>query len=249
MLSTLRKDLPARTAIRLIALLNWYDETPAFLHECVESLATVGVDHLVAVDGAYHAYPDAKPTTGTRQAHTFHTACARHRIGCTVHTPQAPWAGNELEKRTFLFRLAHTIATPTEDWLLVADADELWEADTPTTLRTQLEQTPHDVATLHIREYVDTGHTNRDTARKAFRAHPTGIRVHGAHYIYVDGDNRVLWGVAGRDIPAHTVHGVHVTHRPAARPTHRTTMRNQYYTHRAAQRLEASAWDILHSAW
>jgi hypothetical protein len=54
-----------------------------------------------------------------------------------VHVPQDRWLGNETEKRSFLFRLGHALAVPGEDWLVVADADEVWEP--AGSLRSELE--------------------------------------------------------------------------------------------------------------
>lgn len=50
----------------VIAVLTWYEETTKSLIAAVSSASTF-VDHLVAVDGAYHAFPEARRGSGPEQ--------------------------------------------------------------------------------------------------------------------------------------------------------------------------------------
>ena len=44
-------------------------------------------------------------------------------MSCTIHVPQGPWLGNEVEKLNEILRIAPGI--PMEDWYFRMDADEL----------------------------------------------------------------------------------------------------------------------------
>ena len=50
--------------VKLHGLLSFYDEPETSLLACIDGLANAGVDHLLAVDGAYQLYPDAKAADG-----------------------------------------------------------------------------------------------------------------------------------------------------------------------------------------
>jgi hypothetical protein len=111
--------------MRLFALLNWYDESPTWLATTITSLTNIGVDHVIAVDGAYYLYPHARARSGAEQAEAVHFACDSVGIGLTMERPQDGWLRSEAEKRTHLFRLAMAIGTTGEDWLFAIDADEV----------------------------------------------------------------------------------------------------------------------------
>lgn len=193
--------------MKLIGLLCWYDESPSWLAACVASMAAAGVDHVVAVDGAYRLYPEGRPRSSGNQQETILKVAYGTGIGATVHAPQELWAGNEVEKRGFMFKLAEQIAVPGRDWYLVMDADEiLVKADQ---LRAALDATDLNVAELLALEYQDPL-SNPTTAkaarqinwprehgfkvRKFFRALP-GLTVEGNHYTYgVPGNDVKLWG-------------------------------------------------------
>jgi hypothetical protein len=61
--------------LRLHGLLAFYDEPESSLLACVDALADAGVDHLVAVDGAYELFPDAKPASPVNQHAAIVLAC------------------------------------------------------------------------------------------------------------------------------------------------------------------------------
>jgi hypothetical protein len=190
---------------RIIALLSWYDEHDQWLSACITSLIP-HVDHVIAVDGAYGLFPEAKPQSRSDQATAIVETCHAASIGLTLHRPQHVWIGNEIEKRNRLFRLAELEAEP-DDWYFVVDADCILEK-APHDLRQQLADTEHDNATISVwergdpyrnkarLEYESTTAVPADchyTVRALFRAIP-GLHVAGAHYRYVTPDGRLQWG-------------------------------------------------------
>lgn len=108
---------------RCTGLLCWYDEPLELLAAHISSQAGV-IDHLVAVDGAWAAYPDAQPSSDPQQARLIKEICDGLRIGLTLHTPRSVWAGNEVEKRNFSLALAEAV-TREDGWYYSGDADEV----------------------------------------------------------------------------------------------------------------------------
>lgn len=224
--------------MRLIALVSWFDEQAAWLAELVASLATAGVDHVVAVDGAYALYPHGRGNSGSEQGRVVAATALGAGMGCTVHQPAFPWVGGEVEKRSVMFALGHLAAVPDEDWLVVADADEVWEQ--PHGLRDALSGTELDVAEVMLVERTGHGRSNA-MIRKCFRAQPGGIWVEDRHCRYVAADGRVLWDQArrGEEVEALTLMDVRVLHRPGEREAHRTVDRLDYYVRRRELNAEA----------
>jgi hypothetical protein len=217
--------------MRLVALLSWFDENPAWLAEVVASLAGT-VDHIVAVDGSYALYPEARGSSGTEQADAVTGTAQGARMGVTLHVPQWPWVGNEVEKRTAMFALGHLAAEPGEDWLVVVDADEVWTHTAG--LRDALARTDLDVAEVLLYERVAQGdhELNRSMIRKCFRAQPDGIRLVGTHCHY-EAAVGALWNSHGPQVPAEQLMDVRVRHRPAGREAYRTRRRLAYYDRRS----------------
>lgn len=214
--------------MKVVGLLSFYDEKANHLSASVGSLCRAGVDHVVAMDGAYQLYPDGTGYSGPEQHEAIRQACHDHGTGCTIVTPPGVWAGNEIEKRTALFRVGHALCDPYTDWMFVIDADE--QITHASDWRDQLEHTTRDVgAVLHGEPGV-----RPRSERRLFRAHPDGIRVHGAHYFYIDGEQRVLWGPGQID---RELVDIQMLHRPRARTEARNIARNVYYE----MRLQANA--------
>lgn len=193
--------------MRLVACLAWFDESPTMLAACIASLRKLPVDHLVAVDGAYRLFPGASAISSVDQTNAVTWTCQSAGIGLTLHQPSTPWRGNEIEKRTAMFKLATCLLTE-EDWLVVIDADEAVEhAVDHNLLVDQLCATNLDVATCQLKVHVDPlesdesafvsrmssiGHT-LSPARRFFRALPD-LRVEHAHHYYLAGHPaHVLW--------------------------------------------------------
>jgi hypothetical protein len=166
--------------VKLAALLCWFDEPVDWLAGCVASLAKARVSHVVAVDGAYGLYPGAMRTWTSPgdQAHVIMETARNLDVGCTVHVPDGPFAGNEVEKRSLAFELGRSTAA---DWFLVVDADEL-VLQAPFDLAAALDSTGEDVANVMMVERGDLG--GMYPSPRLFRNQP-GLRLHDSHYLYV----------------------------------------------------------------
>lgn len=212
--------------VRVIGLLNWYEENPAWLAECVASASTL-CDHLIAVDGPYAAFPGAmrRPASGTDQAETIQRVAAGVGMGCTIHTSREPWWGGEVAKRDFMFKLGLTFAKA-DDWFLRIDADEVLSGVQPWT-RDTLEESPYDVAELNI--YTNEPEVGEYSSpfRCLYRALPD-IAIEHTHY-YVTAGRRVLngGGVLWQE-PADFLDGVRLEHRTHQRPIGRKALKNAY---------------------
>jgi hypothetical protein len=105
------------------AALIWYDEHPEDLAACIRGMASIA-DRVVAVDGAYARYPDARVTSPPEQVEAIADTAASVGLDCSVHIPDRLWAG-QVEKRSFL--LAE--AAKGSDWIAIADADWIIHGD------------------------------------------------------------------------------------------------------------------------
>ena len=181
--------------MKIVGLLSWYEESPAWLVECVASAARV-CDHLIAADGPYAMFPGAlrKPFSGTEQADAILRTAAGAGIGCTLHAPREPWWGGEIEKRDFMFHIGSAFTTAA-DWYLRIDADEFLTT-VPPDVKQRLAATELNVAEVtlwereasaQVAELVDTSADYETPFRCLFRALPS-IRIEQAHYI-VTADN------------------------------------------------------------
>lgn len=220
--------------MRIIACLVWYDEKASFLAELVASLGKGGIDHIVAVDGAYAIYPDAKGNSGSEQADVIASTALGAGMGVTMHQPRRldPWWGNEVEKRTALFTLAHHVAEPGVDWLLVADADEI--------LLTGINRIKLEAVTDPVVEFtIEERGGKQFPMRKLFRAHERGITVQGYHARYLDGDGNVLWGPSEEiNTIAADMWDTRIRHRPDDRHSWRRRDQKEMYRMREALRIE-----------
>lgn len=228
--------------MKVIGLLNWYEENPNWLAECVASASRL-CDHLIAVDGPYAAFPGAlkKPSSGTEQADAIARTAAGAGMGCTIHSPRQPWWGKEwggeVEKRDFMFKLGMTFAQP-GDWFLRIDADEVL-TDVPSTTIRQLADSDQHVAEVTIWEREAANHIAtaansvgdyQSTLRCLYRAIP-GIRVEQAHFIVtapVNGTREFLSGPRG--LPAEPLWDVRLEHRTRLRTENRQLLKSQYNT-------------------
>jgi len=177
--------------VRVVALISWFDESPTWLAAAVTSAARL-CDHVVCVDGAYGHYPGGRPSSGVDQSMAVRMAAEAAGVGCTIHVPAGVWVGDEVAKRSFMFRAGQLVAEPEVDWFLVIDADEM-VTDCDETVRGQLASTCDDVATVGYSTYedltaVDEDHSHREhrstvRARRLFRAAEAPIRVEGQHWM------------------------------------------------------------------
>lgn len=221
----------------VIGLLNWYEEYPAWLSECVASAAKL-CDHIIAVDGPYAAFPGAmtKPFSGSEQVDAITHTAAGAGIGCTIHSSRQPWWGGkwggEVEKRDFMFKLGQTFAKP-GDWFLRIDADELLTHVPPGT-KQLLANSEYDVAEVtiwerevngHIGELVDGNNDYSSPFRCLFRNLP-GLRIEQTHFTVVHGEYTVLNGL--KQVPAEQLWDVKLEHRTRQRPLGRQRQKNEY---------------------
>lgn len=219
----------------IVGLLNWYEENPGWLAECVASASRL-CDHLIAVDGPYIAFPGAfkKPYSGTEQADAILRTAAGVGMGCTIHQSRQPWSGRnggEVAKRDFMFQLGLTFTQP-GDWFFRIDADEVL-TDVPYDARDILAGTDHDVAEVtiwereasgHIGETVDTINDYQSPFRCLFRAIP-GIHIEQTHFTVTVGD-RVLNGL--NQEPAETLWDMRLEHRTHQRTLARQRLKREY---------------------
>jgi hypothetical protein len=212
--------------VKIIGLLNWYEEHPGMLAECVASAAKI-CDHLVAVDGAYAMFPGAlrMPSSGRTQAEAILRVTAGAGIGCTIHTLNEPWWEGEVGKRSTMFELGRIVAGP-DDWFFRIDADEM-VTEAPADTRRILRETKLDVAEAMLWERDTGSHT---TLRCLFRALPD-LRVEQNHYTVtatVDGEKRYLSGLDAE--PAEQLLDLRIEHRTGQRPLLRQQQKATYYS-------------------
>ena len=231
-------------------MLAWYSESPTWLAHTVSSLSKADVAHVVAVDGAYALYPGAheRPSSSVEQTEAIVETARGVGIGCTVHAPAHPWWGNEVEKRTFMFRAGNLVAEPFVDWFLCIDADEVVHKSPPDLLQ-RLSTSCHDVAgvtlcnthdphateakSMALRD-VSWGTTEQQGLRVLLRALPS-LRVEGTHAFYV-GENEAGDTVhlrATSDLPslaaAEPILDLKIEHRHEFRDLHRREQALAYY--------------------
>lgn len=223
--------------------MSFYDERPDWLSATIASLTKWGVDHLIALDGAYFLYPEGRHRSSTFQHLAILEAAAAIDIGLTLAWPDTVWTRNETEKRTQLFRHADTISTPGEDWYLIWDADQF--ALNTTNLKHELAKTTLDAAETTCEQPEHTGDITHMRIRNLFRAHH-GITVQGNHYTYLHPDGTTkLWGQAraghphGGLAPAHdATMAARFEHRTTQRPPRRIEAARNYYQLRDSLAIE-----------
>lgn len=229
--------------MKIIGLLSWYDESPAWLAACVASFAPV-LDALVAVDGAYALYPESRATSEQVQAETIMSTCDALGLACTIHRPASRWMKNEVEKRQFLFDLAAPHADQMTDWYWVIDADCVLTS-CPGDLRQELRNTDKHAAEVTLwerRDYIgdvpdvarmaDLPNESTQRLRSLFRVLDQ-MQVIGAHYRYrgkIDGEWVWSWSTESElPTPAHSLPMVQVEHRSIWRDQHRRNNAKTYY--------------------
>ena len=238
---------------RVFALLSWYDESPSWLAATIASIAPF-VDHVIAVDGAYGHYPDARAFSDREQANTIVAACEGAQLGCTLHRQNHYWAGGEVEKRTVMFKLANAIAEPFVDWLWVIDADCTVTA-CPPDLHQQLAECKRDAIEIFLwerRDYIgDVPQVAQSVPlptaggqrlRCIFRC-LENMHVRDAHYVYIgtdrDGVERIVWGHGAMPVEdGEYWSDIHIEHRSIWRDAYRRNNAQAYYQRRDELMLE-----------
>jgi hypothetical protein len=222
----------------IVALLSWWDEQPSWLTRTITPLARFA-HHVVAVDGAYENMPTAheRPASPGDQADAVVAACDSAGLGLTLHRPNVPWSGDEVAKRTAMFRLADVVCRD-GDWLFVIDADEQVQA-APANLDEQLAWCDQHRFTVGAVDFVTPPYDGQVPSRRFFKWHP-GLHVAGRHYRYVTGDGRVMWG--DEEDPAMEpycmLNGFRLEHWADRRHPYRREKQMGYYNRRSQLQLE-----------
>ena len=132
------------------AALVWYDERPEDLERCVRGMANIA-DRLVAVDGAYQRYPDAKVSSPREQTEIIMETARRVGLGVSVHIPNRLWLG-QVEKRSYV--LSH--AALGSDWIAIVDTDWVIRGDREE-VRAELERQRINVDVMSAPLYTPPG--------------------------------------------------------------------------------------------
>lgn len=226
-------------AMRIIALLAFWDELPTMLAATVASCGRL-CDHVVCCDGAYELMPAGAGASDSTQHEAIAAAAEAVGIGLTIHVPTGKWQGNEVEKRSFMFELGRLVARDEGDWFLVIDADMVI-VDVPADARAALERTEHVAATYGLVEHFDLGRAAPE-AQDALRFVPPavahhfrglyrnlpGLRVEGQHYRYtaeLAGATTDLW----EGVPALDLRHLRIAHHRDRRPHDRNRRAKEYY--------------------
>lgn len=208
-------------------------------------MAAMGIDHVIALDGAYALYPNGTASSHPNQHAAITLACRSLGLGLTLSTPAHVWAGGECEKRTALFALGWAVAQA-GDWFVIQDADMVackWPAD----LKAQLQDTDNDAAEVEILD-VEAQRANRLDwpARFEFRGfyRAQSITVGPRHCVYRDANGDSLWNGNDYDDPLPVLDltgSVLFEHRPDRRSLERQLAKLGYYADRDAAGVELSA--------
>lgn len=229
--------------MNLVGIVSWYDELAEWLSASITSIVQhCGVTHIVAVDGAYHAFPEgiARPRSGGEQYAAIIETCNALGVGCTIYSPNEAWAGGEVEKRSYGFRLAEGVAEAGVDWYMVMDADQV--VTSCGDLKNELEMSHLDVGQVMFWERNGLQDPTWAPVRCLFRALP-GLEVRMNHYTYVTQDGRRLWGdEPGLAPPVLT--SVEIEHRTWLRPRARKLRQEAYYERRNRLGLERATTSV-----
>ena len=209
--------------MKIVCCLSWYDESPAWLATVVAAAAKAGCNHIVAVDGPYALLTATGRSSGVLQQDAVTHAAHVAGIGLTLHVPDSPFGGNEVEKRSFVTKAVD--------------------------LRRRLEQTDLNAAEVMVCNSSDPQvikvSNHKQPIRLLYRA-VRGLEVAGAHYFYrypVDDGFSYLWGQPPLE-PALELHDVEVEHWSEQRDQLRQAEQQAYY-HR---RSEVGA-ERVHETW
>lgn len=219
--------------MKIAVALSWYDEPEASLTRCVESLADVA-DVLVAYDGAWAEFPDARGFSTAAQTDAVYKAAAA--IGVEVqHWAEAePWP-SQVAKRAALYEHAADVS----DWVLVIDADE-WISEAAGSLRAELALGKALVAEVGLRHH-DGARRKPGPARRLFSA-AEGLTVERAHNGVRTKTGKWLTGdhaYVTLEPPLQLSHVVTIEHSNGAdRSRERQVADNVYRNARRAKKLE-----------
>jgi hypothetical protein len=227
--------------VRIYGLLSWYDERQDWLAAAVTSAAKL-CDGIVAFDGAYALFPDSlrHPTSGAEQAATILETALAAGMSCTMHIPDGPWLGNEVEKLTAMMNFG--VGEPYEDWYFKFDADEFL-SDVPPDARERIEAAEEHVIEARMWQRDEGGGPHPMwPIRRMYRVLP-GIHHGPAHHMIsatVNGEH--LWLTdsenPGRRAPALDMPDLRIEHRSQYRLKNRNDRKDWYYRQRDSLGIE-----------
>lgn len=236
--------------MKIYALLSWYNEKPEHLRRCVTSLKGFA-DVIVALDGAYGTFPDARRESPAEQRFALNDAAIEAGLSYALKTPHQAWRGGEVEKRAVLFRLGREAGATPDDWFLIIDADMALTYFAPDVKEALANVDPDvDVAEVRLQNVrVDGTISANHKFRSLFRALP-GLTVERAHYLYTVPDDsghftgrRFLWHMPNGQLscePTFNLYGdITLQHFNAHRDPDRKRQALSYYKARDAAGLEA----------
>jgi len=178
--------------MRLTACLCWFDEPVELLERCVRSLWWA--DDLVAVDGRWEHFgaDDAPALSSDAEAEAIERAAKEVGLQLLLIRQKAVWP-SQVAKRDFMAQAAFALGA---DWPFVIDADEYVSNVELGMLRSALEATALDVATIMHRRGAPAQQGPRPI-RRLYRA-STRITVGPAHNGWRTADGRWLSGDTAR---------------------------------------------------
>lgn len=234
--------------MRMIGLLSWFDEDPAFLTRAIGSHAVGGLlDALVAVDGRYALYGSGACVSAPEQYAAIGEACDFYGLDLCVVTARNPWPG-EVHKRGALFRHGLAQAEVGRDWFWIIDGDnELAEHPDADEVRGRLISTPLHVAEVILSEPGKKWQDVRRPMRQLFRALP-GFAPYGRHWHYIAqdaGEWVYLWGPRELTVPPLELHEIVVRHHHMDRAQERRNTAYSYYAERDSRQVEQTpSWIV-----
>lgn len=254
--------------MKIVGLCSFWDESPTWLAAHVAACAKL-VDEMVYVDGAYVLYDREGRSSGVEAHDAISRAAHAAGLSYTLHVPQHAWYGNEVEKRAFMFRLAESLTTE-EDWYLVCDADTMLTGGDPQLARADLEDGEHLAYNVSLLERWDwnsgqggglivppegspTPSVSAAPLTCVFKA-KRGLTVKGAHYLFGYPDEtakwgfRALWGPSTEyEVEQPGTLQLDFEHWSKFRPKDRRDAANTYYERRDQLGLEKTTRNFIES--
>jgi hypothetical protein len=221
-------------------------------------------DHVVAVDGRYALYEGNRVESGAAEVDAVIQAAAATGMGLTLHQPRRTWR-DEMEKRSYCFKLAELERESSDDWYFILDADELViESPSKEVVKQGLADLPKDIGGVVPCLWEKTDPLeNEQKARlsevlaveyewgtgpapRFWRAYQS-MRVVDYHYNYIalddNGEKIALWGQDGHvknRVKWHSATADFVIeNRNRLRAKKRDASRMKYYTDRNDVGLES----------
>lgn len=253
--------------MKIVALLSWYDEPPAWLAATVTSLTKLGVAHVVAIDGAYATFPDGAARSSPDQAEALTLAADAAGMGLTLVRPRTVWI-DEVVKRAELFRHGCASAEP-GDWLLAIDADEVISevvdaagvhrelaATDALVVRAELwsHQPPQTPEQEEVARYLPfAGEPARALQSRLFRA-VDHMTVEHNHHHYVGEHDGIRYALRSDRLgaalgyampPTIDLPDIRIEHREYERRARRRRLKADYYATRDRLGLEAQTVDDI----